>query len=188
MEQNKITSGTEVSTTELACVLGITGRRVRQLAEDGQLRKLRQGRFLLCEAVQNYISFSSGESESEEEIQIEKKRRIAEATLKTAKAQIAKMEAEELEGRMHRSEDVAAVTADLIYEIRGALMALPGRLAIDTAAADTPAETAEIVRLEVSKIMGELSKYRYDPNRYSELVRERRKWEPEEAEGETDEC
>ena len=34
-----ITEETEVSTTELACVLGITGRRIRQMAEDGQLQQ-----------------------------------------------------------------------------------------------------------------------------------------------------
>ena len=40
------------------------------------------------------------------------------------KATIAKLEAEELKGKMHRSEDVAAMTTDLIYAIRGAMMAL----------------------------------------------------------------
>lgn len=40
MDGSKITNETEVSTTELACVLGITGRRIRQLAEDGQMVKL----------------------------------------------------------------------------------------------------------------------------------------------------
>ena len=35
----KITLETEVTSSELACVLGITGRNVRQLVEDGQLEK-----------------------------------------------------------------------------------------------------------------------------------------------------
>ena len=46
MDGLKITPETEVSTTELACVLGITGRCIRQLAEDGQLEKVSKGRFL----------------------------------------------------------------------------------------------------------------------------------------------
>ena len=58
----------------------------------------------------------------------------------------AKAEADELQGKMHRSEDVAAMTTDLIYAIRGAMMALPGRLAVDVASANSPAEAAEIIR------------------------------------------
>ena len=89
----------------------------------------------------------------------------------------AKAEADELQGKMHRSEDVAAMTTDLIYAIRGAMMALPGRLAVDVASANSPAEAAEIIRREVNKAMRELSNYRYDPKKYEERVRDRRAWE-----------
>ena len=97
--------------------------------------------------------------------------------MKASKAQIAKMEADELRGKMHRSEDVAAMTEDLIYTVRGSLMALPGRLAVDVAATATPAEAAEIIRKEVHALMRELANYQYDPQKYEERVRERRKWE-----------
>ena len=108
---------------------------------------------------------------------MEKASRTADVTLKASKAQIAKMEADELRGKMHRSEDVAAMTEDLIHTIRGSLMALPGRLAVDVAATATPAETAEIIRKEVHALMRELANYQYDPEKYEERVRERRKWE-----------
>ena len=66
---------------------------------------------------------------------------------------------------MHRSEDVAAMTAELIYTIRGALMALPSRVAINAAALSDPAEVAE-----------EIALFRYDPAKYEARVRERRSW------------
>ena len=168
---NKITTDTEVSTSELACVLGITGRNVRQLVEDGQLEK-KDGRFLLCDSVQRYVAFKSRKEADDEEKRLEKARRTADVTMKASKAQIAKMEADELRGKMHRSEDVAAMTEDLIYTVRGSLMALPGRLAVDV-----PAEAAEIIRKEVHALMRELANYQYDPEKYEERVRERRKWE-----------
>ncbi len=176
MENAKITPETEVGTTELACVLGITGRRIRQLAEDGLLDKVSKGRFLLCESVQRYISSMTKEGENEDDRRMEKARRTAAVTLQASKAQIAKMEADELRGKMHRSEDVAAMTEDLIYTIRGSLTALPGRLAVDVAAAATPAEAAEIIRKEVHALMRELANYQYDPEKYEERVRERRNW------------
>ena len=177
MDGLKITPETEVSTTELACVLGITGRCIRQLAEDGQLEKVSKGRFLLCDSVQRYFALKSKEAKDDDEQKLEKARRTAEVTLRGSKARIAKMEADELRGKMHRSEDVAAMTEDLIYTMRGALMALPGRLAVDVAVVKKPAEAAEIIRKEVHAIMRELANYRYDPEKYEERVRERRKWE-----------
>lgn len=139
-----ITEESEVSTTELACVLGITGRRIRQMAEDGQLQKVSKGRFLLADSVQRYVKFLSDGPMDEEDKKLEKTRRVAETTMKASKATIAKLEAEELKGTMHRAEDVAALTEDLVYTIRGALNALPGRLAVDVAAVSTPAERPKL--------------------------------------------
>ena len=175
-----ITEETEVSTTELACVLGITGRRIRQMAEDGQLQKVSKGRFLLADSVQRYVKFLSDGPMDEEDKKLEKTRRVAETT----KATIAKLEAEELKGTMHRAEDVAALTEDLVYTIRGALNALPGRLAVDVAAVSTPAEASEVIRKEVSKVMRELAGYHYDPKKYEERVRERRDWSERDSDDE----
>ena len=100
------------------------------------------------------------------------------------KATIAKLEAEELKGTMHRAEDVAALTEDLVYTIRGALNALPGRLAVDVAAVSTPAEASEVIRKEVSKVMRELAGYHYDPKKYEERVRERRDWSERDSDDE----
>ena len=176
MANTKITSETEVSSSELACVLGITGRNIRQLVEDGQLEKV-DGRFILSDSVQRYVAFKSKRDKDDKEKWLEKTRLTADVTMKASKAQIAKMEADELRGKMHRSEDVAAMTEDLIYTIRGSLMALPGRLAVDVATVTTPAEAAEIIRKEVHALMRELANYQYDPEKYEERVRERRKWE-----------
>ena len=172
----KITDETEVSTTELATVLGVTARRVQQMAQDGTVPTARKGRFLLAESVQRYIEFLSDGPMDEEEKKFKKTRMVAETTIKAAKATVAKLEADELKGKMHRSEDVAAMTEDLVYTIRSALSALPGRLAVDAAAAATPAEASEVIRAEVSKVMRELAGYHYDPKKYEERVRERRDW------------
>lgn len=179
--KEKITDESEVSTTELATILGVSARRIQQMAQDGTLPTIRRGSFALCKSVQRYISFLGKDKLSEDEEKLEKVRRQSEVTLKASKAQIAKLEAAELQGKMHRSEDVADMTEDLIYAIRGMLVALPGRLAVDTAAVDTPAEASEIIRKEVYKIMSELSEYKYDPKKYEERVRERKAWDVSES-------
>lgn len=175
--ENRFTADTTVTTTELACILGITGRRVRQLAEDGQLEKVGRGRFVLADSLQRYIRFLSKVPMDAEDRSNDIARRRAEAVIKASKATVARMEAQELQAKMHRAEDVAAMTDDLICTIRGAFLALPGRLAVDVVAAATPAEAAEIIRREVYAVMRELSQYRYDPKKYEERVRARMDWD-----------
>ena len=97
----------------------------------------------------------------------------AEAKLKESKAVIAEMQAKEFQGKMHRSEDVQKMTADLLYFVRGGLVALAGRCATDCAASSEPAEVQKIIEHEVHEILKDLSEYKYDPKRYDELVRQR---------------
>ena len=185
-ENRKIDDKTEVKVTELASILGLTARRVQQLGQDGIFSTIRRGRYLLGDSVQKYISFITKRASTEDELQAERNKRDAEVRIKQAKATVAELEAKELEGNMHRSEDVAAMTEDLIYNIRGALNALPGRLAVDCAASKTAAETADIIRKEVFKLMRGLSDYNYDPKKYEERVRERRSWSPSESDDDDD--
>lgn len=53
----KMTDTTDVSTTELAMILGVTARRVQQMAQDGTLPTVQRGRFLLAESVTEYTFF-----------------------------------------------------------------------------------------------------------------------------------
>ena len=178
-----------VKTADICSMTGKSNQWIGQLVAQGTLHKRGTSHgslFNVTEAVRAYCSMLEAragpvktEDEIEREAKQEKAKAAADVTLKIAKANIAKAEADELQGKMHRSEDVAAMTADLIYAIRGAMMALPGRLAVDVAAVQSPAEAAEIIRREVSKAMRELSNYRYDPKKYEERVRERRAWETE---------
>lgn len=167
---------TKVNSTELALVLGLTQRRVEQMTGDGTIPKAGRGKINLCQGVQSYIRFLRRELPTEEDIKAEKIKRNAETTIKASKARMAKAEADEMEGKLHRSDDVAAMTEDLIYTIRAALMALPGRLAVDVAACSTAAEASEILRKEIYTVMRELADYKYDPKKYAERVRSRMNW------------
>jgi len=171
---DKITAETTVKYDELAVVLGLSGRRIRQMVEDGILTRV-DGEINLANAVQTYIK-QAQRSFTDEDKKIEQAKRKAEATLKASKAQVTKLEADELAGKMHRQDDVEAVMDDMVYTIRDALMALPGRLAVDCAAASTPAEASTVIRKEVFKVMTELSNYEYDAEKFEERVRNRMEW------------
>jgi len=171
-EKEQITLDTIVSTKELAIVLGLSTRRIQQLVQDGQFEAVKRGRFNLAKSVSRYI-----ELQNKDENEVDKERAEADLSIKKANAIIKVLEAKEMQGKMHRSDDIADMTEDLVFAIRGMLLALPGRLAVDVVHAEDSAEAAEIIRKEVYAIMEELSNYNYDPRKYEERVRERRRWD-----------
>ena len=183
-DRQSVNSEAEVKTTELAGILGISARRVQQLAQDDILRPSRRGWFLLGDSVQRYIAYLDRErkQDSDAEKTRAKERGEADVEWKKARASIAKMEADELAGTMHRAEDVQAMTEQLLYAVRGALSALPGRCGKEVAEAETAREAIAILRREVNAAMDELQNFRYDPEGYKRLVRDRKNWEHEHEE------
>lgn len=166
----------EITGSNLARIFGKSIRWVQILRDDGVIKQSSTGRYRLDEAAQAIYDRATRRQQSEEVEKTNAAKLKAEAAMKVAKAQIAGMEAKELSGQMHRAEDIKALTEDLIFAFRHALRALPGRLAMDVAAAQTAPEASARIRQEVDLILKELSQYKYDPEKYAERVRERRDW------------
>ena len=167
-----------VKTADICSITGKSNQWIGQLTSQGTLSKKQTpygAMYELIPSLQDYIANFEDklDEQTDDERKVEQRRREAEAKFKAAKASIASMDAKERAGKMHRSEDVAAMTEDLVYAIRSALIALPGRLAVDVVAAKDAADASEIIRQEVYKIMEELSAYKYDSAKYQERVRER---------------
>ena len=127
-----------VDSKTIAALFDMTPRRVQQLTKDGVIAAVKEGnanRYDLLPTIQRYIRYltakANGREPSKKDSEIEGRRLEAEADLKPSKADIAALQLSELEGTMHRSEDVEAVMTDLVYNIRSMLVALPGRLAVD---------------------------------------------------------
>ncbi|MDR1158345.1 MAG: hypothetical protein LBK75_08620 [Oscillospiraceae bacterium] len=168
-----------VKTADICAMTGKSNQWIGQLLSQGTLNKRSTphgAMFALTPTVRAYLDMIEARAKASDN-KSDKEKNEAEISIKKAKAIVAVIEAKELQGKMHRSEDVEAMTADLIYAVRGVLMSLPGRLAVDVAATTTAAEAADTIRKEVYKAMAELANYRYDPQKYEERVRERRDWD-----------
>ena len=167
----------------IAKLFGLTARRVQQLTKDGILPavKTRPYRYDLLPTVQAYIRYLSDKANGKEQktadtVQAESDKLRAEADLKQSKAKIAELQLKELEGKMHRSEDVAAVMDDLVYSIRSMILALPGRSAMDVANCSSAQEAAAVIRKQCDEILVQLANYKYDPEEYQRRVRDREGW------------
>lgn len=182
-QERQVVQKNMVEAKVIAKLFGVTVRRIQQLTQDGVLQTEqvgRQRRYDLLQTVRRYIVYLqekvNSKSASKDDTENESRKIKADADLKVVKAEIAEMERDELKGEMHRSEDVEAMTTDLVFAIRGMMLALPGRLAIDLAPISSPAEISERIKQEVNAILLELSNYQYDPETYKKRVRERRGW------------
>lgn len=177
-----------VNSATVAAALGVGERRVQQFASDGIIDAVRVGkanRYDLLETVRKYVAYLKDDVACDEVQGLEERKLKAEAEYKELKAAEARIHLAELEGTMHRSDDVRAATEQLVYAVRSMLVAMPGRLAVDVAAASGPDEASRIVRREVEHVLEELMGFRYDPDAYQAMVRDRKGWE-ELADGEDD--
>lgn len=169
-------------TQVIAKIFGVSTRRIEQLKAEGIIQgQGKPTKYDLLPTIQAYIKYLSdkahGRAKKETDAGLETGKLEAEARLKTAKAEMAELELEELRGEMHRAEDVEAVMTDHVLQVRAMILALPGRLAVDTSNAKTPAEAAEIIKTECYAMLEQLSAYEYDPNEYMKRVRERKGWD-----------
>lgn len=164
-----------VSSKEIAQLLGVTRRWVQQLTQDGIIIGKKVGNvyhYDLLTTIQRYISYLQQKAEEAEtgvspDLQIEKLK--TEIDLKKSKAKIAQLEVKELEGKMHRAEDVEGMTTDLISTIHSQISQLPDILAKDIAKLGTAAEVSDRIKEAVIDILDELSDYEYDPDASQEI-------------------
>ena len=181
-----------VSAQVIAKLFGVSTRRVEQLKTEGIIKgQGKPTKYDLLPTIQAYIKYLSDKANGREKKQADAKllteKLGAEKRIKAAKAEMAEIELKELQGKMHRAEDVEAIMTDHVFFIRSMLIAMPGKLAVDLAGTHTAAEQADRVQKEVYYILENLADYKYNPEEYKKRVMERQGWENAHT-GEDDEA
>lgn len=177
------------SSKVIATLFGVSTRRVEQLKTEGIIRGSgKPTRYDLLPTIQAYIKYLSDKAYGREKKQtaeeLEQQKLQADVDMKKARAAVAELELSELQGKMHRAEDVEAITTDHVLFVRSMLMAMPGKLAVDCANCKTASEASERIRQEVYYVLDNMTEYRYDPEVYKRRVRERRGWDEEHGDDE----
>ena len=169
-------------TQVIAKIFGVSTRRVEQLKTEGVIKgEGKPTKYDLLPTIQAYIKYLSdkanGREKKEAMANLEEQKLSAEVEIKKSKAEAARLELKELQGKMHRAEDVEAIFTDHVLFLRSMLLAMPGKLAVDLSGEHSAAEQAETVKREVYYILNNLADYRYDPEEYKKRVMERQGWE-----------
>lgn len=172
-----------LSSNELSKFFGVSVRQIQRLALDGIIEPVsneRPYRFQMETVCPQYCQYLADKASAGSQRQIiadlEEEKLRSESRIKKARAEIAELQAQELSGKLHRAEDVEAITTDHVLFLRSMLMAMPGKLAVELAGNHTAAEQSERVRQEVYFLLNQLANYRYDPDVYRKRVLERQRW------------
>jgi phage terminase Nu1 subunit (DNA packaging protein) len=111
-----------VTSSDLAKVLGITQRRVQQLEVEAVLVKNADGKFELSKNIESYYTWKLQPSSSAN-YEVEK------ALHEKAKREKAEMINAKVKGQLHDAKDVEQVMTNMLVNFRSKMLGLPSRIA-----------------------------------------------------------
>lgn len=169
-----------LSTLQLGKILRLTDERIRQLAREEiitPVEKNGRGSYFSLNAVGDYCEYLRRYVEKQKNTPLDEQKLQAEVKYKKAKARKAELETAELEGKMHRAEDVEVIYSLLIWSARNMLEALPARTAALITGNKTTAEIQTILEEEIKRSLIELKSVDYTREEFAaqidKIMRER---------------
>lgn len=144
----------------LANIFGITDRRVRQLAEEGVIARVKKGRYDLVESIKGYIVYLKTnqdikESKSEADLDYDMER----AKHERIKREIAELNLAEMKGQIHYADDVEKVMNDMLSNFRSKVLSMASKLAPILIARNDINQIQDMINKEAYEVLEELSNY-----------------------------
>lgn len=150
-----------VSAKVMGECLSVSDRRVRQLADEGLLKRGSHGKYLLLRSVKNYI-LALKTAKAGDHIDVEPGNVLdlnqEKASNEHWKAMINEIKLQLIQGKVHKSEDVGRVLADMLLNFKNKIIAIPAKMAVKLEG-KSKKEIQEIVTEELSAALDELSEY-----------------------------
>jgi phage terminase Nu1 subunit (DNA packaging protein) len=143
----------ECSADELAEILGISPRRIRQLAEDGTVKNLAHGRYDLVASVRGYIEFRERSAMAAGPEDYERERTL----LTRAKREEAEVRTALLVGTAGDMGILREIMCDLILRARNKLLGIPATYAGQLASETDPNQIAALLNEGVTTALAELA-------------------------------
>ena len=159
-----------IKATELAKLLGITDRHLRNLANEGIIKKTEKGKYLFFESVQGYIEYIESKNDADVDLKDEKIReeikkieniRTMCLVLEKIKkdTELKDLKIKELKNQLHPASIIEKVMTDSLMNLKGRLLSLSNRLAPQLIALDNLGEIQEVIQDSILEALEELSEY-----------------------------
>lgn len=176
----------EVNQKELAKILGISDRRIRQLKGDyglfasGTTGEKTQKRYVLEKCIPEYINYKI-ETEVKEGTMVSKEREQAEHERIKKKISILKLR--RLKKELHEAKDVEEFLTGMLVDFKDKLLSVPQKVAPLIVAEDDVSIILDILEKEIFETMERLSEYdpsKIDKDTISSIIEEDENEEEEE--------
>ncbi|MRN51977.1 hypothetical protein [Paenibacillus monticola] len=149
-----------LNANQMAELLGLSPRRIQQLAEEGIIVRSGRGKYMAAGSVQNYIRFQAESGGGPSEVDYFDERALHER----AKRRKAEIELAVMNGELHRAGDVALVMNDMVVTFRARILAIPTKLAPQMLGQTELPVVLDLLTKEVKEAATELSEY--DPEKF----------------------
>lgn len=154
-------SAITVSAQVLGQIIGVSDRRIRQLAEENILVRVSKGRYNLLESTKNYILTlkvaleSDGRDNPDGELVLEEEKALHERV----KRFIAELKLQTMKGELHKSNDVERVMTDMLVSVKTKLLAMPSKLAPLIIGRTDVGSVKDVITKEILETLNELKEY-----------------------------
>ena len=167
-----------IKATELAKLLGITDRHLRNLANEKIIKKTEKGKYLFLESVHGYIEYIESKNDvdlnlKDEKIKEEIKRIKKDTELKGLKIK-------EHRNQFHSANIIEKVMTSSLVNLKGRLLSLSNRLAPQLIALDNLGEIQEVIQDSIIEALEELSEYNPEMFKNKNFIEEDDEEEQEE--------
>lgn len=142
-----------VNTREVANFLGLTQRRISQLAAEGVISKLENGKFNLKEISEQYYKFKYDMSDVAQDYETEKAKHEA------IKRRLSEIKLARIEGTMHDAADIERVMTDMLTNCRSRLLSIPTKAAPILVGIEDIGNIEGILRQNIYEALNELANY-----------------------------
>lgn len=166
-----------VNQKQLASILGITTRRVRQLREEGFFSFVENGKtYNLEKCVQEFIEYKiQTETNRSKTIDIEKEK----AEHEIIKKNISRLKLRKLKKELHEASNVEMFLNGMLVNFRNRLLSMPNKLAVQVLGEQDINRIIELMNKEILETLEELSEYDPDKINQEENINEEEEYEDE---------
>nr|DAW23803.1 MAG TPA: DNA packaging protein [Caudoviricetes sp.] len=150
----------EVNQKQLAEVLGITTRQIRNLKQDGLFECIANSkRYSLERCVKEYIDFKI-KAETGRGTRLNKEAEQAEH--EKIKKEISKLKLRKMRKEIHEAADIEHFLSEMLLNFRNRLLSVPGKIAPMVIGEEDLNIVSELLKKEMLETLEELSEYNPD--------------------------
>lgn len=163
-----VKEGQIVRAMDLAKMLGVSDRHIRDLANENVVKKTAQGKYLLLESVRGYIEYLKSRNDADISLKDEK---IKEETKRIIRdTEIKELKIKELKNQLHSADVIEKVMTDSLINMKGKLLSLSNKLAPQIIALDNLGEIQDVIQDGIFEALEELSEYNPEMFRSKKFV------------------